>query len=175
MCSDNLSHVFWCLFLSASSLATNVSRHVGCGRYRPGWIGIKSLMGLPKTHMAGDNPVSLSGVFRYCSMARWNLSVFRVPPGPVFSMIILLTVFTAISARLLLCAKATEEMRCLTPQLLRNVFILSEVNSGPPSEVSSSLIPKVTNVRRNRVVIPSVPVADASTMGQFEYLSTATR
>ena len=53
--------------------------------------------------------------------------------------------------------------------------MLLEVNSGPPSEVSSSLIPKVTNVRRNRVVSPSVPVADASTMGQLEYLSTATR
>ena len=70
MCSESLSDIFVCLILSASSLAIRVSRQVGCGRYLPGCTGIKSLKERPKTHIAGERPVSLSGVFRYCSMAR---------------------------------------------------------------------------------------------------------
>ena len=37
--------------------------------YRPGSIGIKSLMGLPKTHCAGDRLVFGSAVLRYCKIA----------------------------------------------------------------------------------------------------------
>lgn len=72
---------------------------------------MKSLTGRPNRHMAGDRRVSLSGVFLYCRTARWNLSVSMVPSGPVLSTIILLMVFTPISALLLLWGKATEDMR----------------------------------------------------------------
>ena len=47
---------------------------------------MKSRIDLPKTHMAGDKPVSLSGVLRYWSMARWKWSVFSVPSVPVLSI-----------------------------------------------------------------------------------------
>lgn len=43
-----------CLFLRASSRATSVSRQVSCGLYLPGSIGMKSLIGRPNTHIAGD-------------------------------------------------------------------------------------------------------------------------
>ena len=69
VCSVSLSAIFMWRFRRASSLASKVSRHVGCGSYLPGWIGIKSLIGLPKMHMAGERPVSLSGVFLYWSIA----------------------------------------------------------------------------------------------------------
>ena len=41
--------------------------------------GIRSLIGRPKTHWAGDNFVVWSGVLRYINMARWNLSVSSLP------------------------------------------------------------------------------------------------
>ena len=66
---------------------------------------MKSLIDLPKTHMAGDKHVSLSGVFLYWSIARWNLSVSRLPRLPVLSMSKRLMVFTAISALELLWGK----------------------------------------------------------------------
>ena len=59
-------------------------------------------MGRPKTHIAGDTLVSLSGQFLYCRIARWNESTSRSPLGPVLSVIILLTVFTPTSALQLL-------------------------------------------------------------------------
>ena len=65
VCSESRSAVFMCLLRNASSLASSVSFHVGWGAYRPGWIGIKSRMGRPKRHCAGDSLVCLSGVFRY--------------------------------------------------------------------------------------------------------------
>ena len=58
VCSDQCSAAFMCLFLRASSLATSVSRQVSCGLYLPGSIGMKSLIGRPNTHIAGDNFVS---------------------------------------------------------------------------------------------------------------------
>ena len=47
-----------------------VSRQVVLGWYLPGGIGMKSRMGRPKMHMAGEWWVSRSGVFLYCNMAR---------------------------------------------------------------------------------------------------------
>ena len=111
VCSVRRSDTLKCLFLRASSLATNVSRHVGWGRYLPGCTGMKSLIDLPNTAIAGDSPVSLSGVFLYWSMARMNLSVSRVPFGPVFSMIMRFAVFTPTSARQLLCGLDTDDRR----------------------------------------------------------------
>ena len=61
-----------CRFINASSLAAKVSRQVLCGLYFPGRMRIKSGIGLPKTHIAGESLVSLSGVLRYWRIARWN-------------------------------------------------------------------------------------------------------
>ena len=60
---------------------------------------MKSRIGQKNTHMAGENLVALSGVFLYCNMARWNLSVARPPCGFVLSIIIPLIVLTPTSAQ----------------------------------------------------------------------------
>ena len=61
-------------------------------------MGIKSLMGLPKTHIAGESLVSASGVLRYCSIARCKASVLSSPFEPVLLVISLFTVFNPTSA-----------------------------------------------------------------------------
>ena len=63
---------------------------------------MKSRMQRPKMISAGLTFDTGSGVFLYANRARWNLSVFRVPPGPVLPASIRLTVFTPISALQLL-------------------------------------------------------------------------
>ena len=108
-------------------------------------------------------------------MARWNASVFRDPPGPVLPASIRLTVFTPTSALQLLCGFATLLKRCSTPQLRRNVSVGPALNSGPPSDDSSSAMPKVTNILRSAAMRPLEPSAFSSTIGQLEYLSTTTR
>ena len=110
VCSVQRSAARICRFLNASSLAAKVSRQVLCGLYFPGRMGIKSRIGLPKTHRAGESLMSLFGVLRYWKIARWNLSVFRSPLGPVLSISNCFTVFTPISALQLLWGKATEEI-----------------------------------------------------------------
>ena len=47
--------------------------------------------------------------------------------------------------------------------------------SGPPSEVSSSLMPYVTKIRRRAAMSPAAPWDASSTMGQLLYLSTTNR
>ena len=79
VCSFQCSASFMCLFLCTSSWAASVSCQVGCGLYLPGRIGIKSLMGQPITHWAGDSLVLGSGVLRYCRIAHWSESVFKLP------------------------------------------------------------------------------------------------
>ena len=76
-------------------------------------------------------------------MARWNASVFRDPLGPVLPASIRLTVFTPTSALQLLCGFATPLKRCSTPQLRRNVSVGPALNSGPPSDDSSSALPRL--------------------------------
>ena len=49
------------------------------------------------------------------------------------------------------------------------------MNSLPPTDESSSAMPKVTNTMRSAAIRPLEPSAFSSTMGQLEYLSTATR
>jgi hypothetical protein len=44
---------------------------------------MKSLIGRPKMHSAGESFVVGSGVFRYWRIAIWRASVSRVPLGPV--------------------------------------------------------------------------------------------
>ena len=72
MCSFQCSASFMCLFLSASSRAASVSFQVGCDWYRPGRIGIKSLMGRPNTYWAGESLVLESG---YCDVAELHAEV----------------------------------------------------------------------------------------------------
>ena len=48
------------------------------------------------------------------------------------------------------------------------------MNSGPPSDESSSAMPKVINTLRSAAICPLEPSELASTIGQLEYLSTAT-
>ena len=96
---------------NAVSRASMVSRHVPCGWYLPGRMGIRSLIVRPKTHWAGDNFVVGSGVLRYIDMARWNLSVSSLPLASELSIIIRFDVLMPTSALQLLCGKATEEMR----------------------------------------------------------------
>ena len=93
VCSDHLSADFMCRMRRAASRVARVSLHVSCGLYLPGRIGIRSLMGRPKTHIAEDNLVSLSGQFLYCRIARWNGSTSRSPLGAVLTVIMRLTVF----------------------------------------------------------------------------------
>ena len=78
---------------------------------RLNWDEILSLIGFPKTHIAGERPVNGSGQLRYCSIALCNLSVFKLPLGPVFSVISRFAVLTPISALQLECGNATEENR----------------------------------------------------------------
>ena len=152
-----------------------MSVQVGCGWYRPGAMGMESLIGRPNRHYAGDNLVLRSGVFRYCRMARWRESVLRFPWGSVLVLIMRFTVLTPISARQLEWGNATEDSRWWMPQSLRNWRVIAAVNSGPPSVAHSSGMPNVVNVRRRQITRPRAPSWARSIMGQLEYLSTTTR
>ena len=108
VCSDHLSAAFICLFLRAFSLAARVSLQVGWGMEGPGKTGMKSLIGLPNTHWAGDSFVSGFGVLRYWSMARCcrcRASVSSSPCVPVLSVMSRLIVFSEDSSpQPLLCS-----------------------------------------------------------------------
>ena len=129
---------------------------------------MKSRMRRPKMISAGLTFDTGSGVFLYANMARWNLSVLRVPPGPVLPVSSRLTVFTPSSALQLLWGLATLLTRCNTPRLRRKVSVVPALNSGPSSEESSSAMPKVTNTLRSAAMRPFEPSAFSSTMGQLE-------
>jgi hypothetical protein len=53
--------------------------------------------------------------------------------------------------------------------------VLWDANSGPPSEVSVSGMPKVENVSQSALMSPYVPSLEVKTMGQFDNRSTSTR
>ena len=83
--------------------------------YRPGRIGMKSLIGRPNTHWAGDNFVSGSGVLRYWRMVHCNASVSRLPVGLV---LLVISRLTATSALQLECGNATDDRRwCTNPSI----------------------------------------------------------
>ena len=102
VCSAHVSAVRTWRLRKASSLDFSVSRQDSCGLYFPGIIGMKSRIGRPKTHIAGESFVSGSGVLRYCSIAICTASVSSSPFGPVLSVMSRFIVFTPISARQLL-------------------------------------------------------------------------
>ena len=57
----------------------------------------------------------------------------------------------------------------------RYLLVAEAENSGPPSEVSSSGIPKLLNVDLNLSIRPAAPFPAFSMIGHPEYLSTMTR
>ena len=126
---------------------------------------MKSLIGLPNTHIAGDTFVSGSGVLRYCSMATRKASVSKPPVADVFEVIILFMVLTPISARQFECGKATDDKRWSTPQVRRNDFVIEAVNSDPPSVAISSGMPKVAKMRFRHFMSPLAPFFERSAMG----------
>lgn len=134
--------------------------------------GDEDLYGVSKNAHGGVRRVSRSGVFLYWSIARRNLSVFRDPCALVVSVMIVLT---PTSARQLARGKTTDDSRWFTPQFQRNVAVVRDVNSGPPSKISSSLIPYVTKIWRRAAKSPEAQCVASSTIVQLLYLSTATR
>ena len=127
--------------LNASFHNCRDSLHVVCGLYFPGRMGMRSLTGLPNTHMAGDIFVVGSGVFRYWRIAAWNASMLMAPFFPTLPVINLLTVLTPTSALQFLCGNATELRQWCTPHWRRNSLVVWDTNSGPPSNESSSGMP----------------------------------
>ena len=108
VCSVQRSWARLCLWRRVVSLCDRLSCHVGWGWYFPGTRGMRSLVGRPKRHVAGD---CLVAELRYWSMARCTASTSTSPSGPTLPAMILLTVLTAISARQLPWGKATEVRR----------------------------------------------------------------
>ena len=141
---------------------------MGCGSNRPGRIGMKSLIGRPNRHMAGETLVSGSGVLRYCNIAILNASVFRVPRGEVLDVIIRFRVFTPISARQFEWGNATDDCRWWMPHVFMKFLVAGAVNSDPPSVASSSGIPNVINVCLSTSIRPFDPPHARSTIGQLE-------
>ena len=68
-------------------------------------MGMKSSIGLPNVHCAGDNLVLGSGVLQYWRMACCWDPVSRMPLGSVLLVMRHLTVFTLISALQFECGK----------------------------------------------------------------------
>ena len=158
-----------------ASLCSVTARHVGMGWYLPSRTGSRSLICRPNMIWAGDSLVTGSGVLRKVRTACWTASVFRCPELSMLLVISLFMDFTAISALQLLWGNATELSRWWIPHSFRNFCVCPEVNSGPPSDDSSSGTPNVTNDIRSwsiRVVDPWVCL---HRMGQPEYRSMMTR
>ena len=171
--------------LRASSLAAHAWRHSGR------MLGFEyfsrrltnareSRRGRPKMICAGERLQSGSGVFRSWSMARRKRLWSRLPVGPVFDVRSRLAVLTATSALPLDCGKLTEEIRCRTPQSRRKSSVCFDVNSGPPSLVSSSGTPNVPKKGRRWRTSPAepprvVPAVELKTSTQPERRSPTTR
>ena len=80
-----------------------------------GALGRKSLSCLLNKAIAGDIPVSLSGVLRYVRRALENFTLSKVPVTVMLSRSILFTLFTASSALQLACGLPTEQSLCPIP------------------------------------------------------------
>ena len=129
---------------------------------------MRSFIGLPNTHMAGDIFVVGSVVFLYWRIAFWNASMLTAPSLPTLPVISLLMVLTPTLALQLLCGKATELRQWWTPHWHRNSLVEWATNSGPPSDKSSSGMPYVAKVWRSVLISPWAPLSSLSTIGQLE-------
>ena len=104
--------------------------------------GSVSRSGRPSRSIAGELPVSLSGVLRMASSALVTPSLLTLPSPSVFSRRALLTAFTATSARPFEAAWCADDSLCWTPHLLRKFSNSLDVYSGPPSlEISTGTHP----------------------------------
>ena len=168
MCSVQRLSARACLWLRALSLMSRFCFHMVWRSNLPGRMGIRSLTGLPKTHIAGDIRVAGSGVFRYCRIALWKASESRLPLAVTLPVSRRFIVFTPTSALQLLWGNATELRRWWTPQSWRNCVVVVDVNSGPPSVASSSGMPNVEKMRLSALTTPLAPSSACFTMGQFE-------
>ena len=139
-----------------------------------------SLSGRPKMICAGDMLQSGLGVLRSCGIARRNLSLLRLPVGPVLDYSRRFAVLTATSALPFDWGKWAEDRRCLMPQWLRKFAVRPAVNSGPPSLESSSGTPKVAKINLRWRISPAaparlVPAAESTTSTHPERRSPTTR
>ena len=165
MCSDHLSPDMACRLRSAFSLHSSDSFQAVWGLYVPRIPGRRSLIFLL---LAGHNFVTGSAVFLYYNRARWNLSEMRSPWPSTLPEMRRLIGFTATSARQLLWGKAMKLRLWCTPQSWRNCVVTVDVNSGPPSDASSSGIPNVANDSRSMLMRPLTPSPAFIMIGQFE-------
>ena len=141
---DHLSAPLMNRFLKAISLDSRQSIHTSAGENCPGLTGRKSRIGLPNINWLGDKPYSASGVLRCCIIALIILSQIGDPSNLVLSNNNRLPLFTAVSARRLLCGWYEELTLCwLTPQLARNCLNWLDLNCGPSSVATCSAIPYV--------------------------------
>ena len=175
VCTVHRSASFMCLFLRASSVAARVSLQVGWGMLRPGSMSMKSLIGKPNTHWAGDSFVTGSGVFQYWSMARCRALVFRLLCGSVLLVMSRWQFLMPISALQFECGCGTDDRWWCTPQSFRKRHVTDAVNLGQPSVAHSSRMPNVPNMRCKQSIRPLDSACACSMMGQFQYLSSATR
>ena len=116
-----------------------------------------SRMGRPKIIWAGEMLQSGSGVFLSWRSARRIRSLSSVPDEFTFDLRSLLAVLTATSARPFDCGWYADDLRCLTPHLVRNSCVALAMNSGPPSLDSSSGTPKVEKSLLKQAIRPRDP------------------
>ena len=80
---------------------------------------MRSFVGRPKIHVAGDDFVAGLGVFLYCKTAFRRASTMLMSPSfPVLPVMSCLMVLTPISALQLLCGKAIELLERVFSKLL---------------------------------------------------------
>lgn len=72
---------------------------------------MKSLIGRPKTDMAGDSLVTGFGVLRYCNIATLKASVSSSPVGDVLEVMSRFAVLPHSSTLQLVRGKATDDRR----------------------------------------------------------------
>ena len=140
----------------------------------------ESQRGRPKIISAGERLQSRSGELRSFRMARRKRSWSRLPVGPVLDIRSLLAALTATSALPFDCGKLTDDTRCLTFYVRRNLSVMLDMNSGPPLLDSSSGTPNVAKKVRRWQVRPSdpprsVPTVEDSTSTQMERRSPTIR
>ena len=120
---------------------------------------MKSLIGLPNTHWAGDSFVFGSGVLRYWRMARCRKFVSRLLFGSVLSVM----------SRFHDNFSSTALQHVPCDRQLQKAYwrVAAAVNSGPPAVAHSSGMPNVANARWRQPMRPLDPSCARSMVGHF--------
>ena len=139
-----------------------------------------SRRGCPNRIWAGDILQSASGVFLRVSIALRRLSLSNEPPLLTLDRSNRLADFTATSARPFDSGLYADDTRCFTSHLVRKSWVISAINSGPPSLESSIGTPNVANIFRRQRISPRAPAFDVpdgveNISDQPESLSPMTR